>query len=142
METKANHTLRLLMEEIGSTIPDFKVGQIYITIKSLYPTYSAKNKNIVIDNKTITKPLACSKKSKEWFRKDKSILYDFFQEKTKGDFLKGVKEENNIAYCENISLKKEIKEKYYKDELIKITKDDILNNNVKLYKRNITKFFI
>lgn len=143
MESKATYTLRLLLEEIGQNLPDFKEGQVYETLKSVYPNVSEmkrENRNILVEGIMMTKPLAVSKKSKELFKKESSPLFDFFKNSTKGDFLKVVKVEEDKAYCENISIKEDVKNKFYKNELVKITKEDILNGNFKLFKRKVNKY--
>ena len=145
MESRANYTLRLLLEEMGDVIPSFKVGQIFETLKSIYPNTNdmrRENRNIIVEGVMMTKPLAVSRKSKELFRKEESPLYNFFKDSTRGDFLKVVKVDGDNAYCQNVSLKEDIANKYYKNELIKISKEDILNGNLKQFKRNVNKFFI
>lgn len=143
MESKATYTLRLLLEEIGQNLPDFKEGQVYETLKSVYPNVSEMkrdSRNILVEGIMMTKPLAVSRKSKELFRKENSPLCNFFKNSSKGDFLKVVKIEEDKAFCENISLKEDIRNNFYKNELVKITKEDILNGNFKLFKRNVNKY--
>lgn len=143
MESKANYTLRLLLDELGEGMPSFEEGQIYETMKSIYPNANEmkrEKRNILIEGVVMTKPLAVSKKSKELFIKEKSPLVAFFKDTTRGDFLKVVKVEGNNAYCKNISLNEKMRDKYYKDELVKITKEDLFNVVVKQFKRNVNKY--
>jgi hypothetical protein len=141
MENKASYTLRLLLEELGKNIPPFRVGQVFETIKSVYPTSEVKRskRNIIVEGVEITKPCAVGKKSKQLFLKDKSPFADFYSDFKHGDLLKIVKIENNTALCENISFKKEVKEKYYKDDLVKISKEDIINGVIRQVKRNVNR---
>ena len=141
MENKASYTLRLLLEELGKNIPPFRVGQVFETIKSVYPTSEVKRskRNIIVEGVELTKPSAVGKKSKLLFLKDKSPLADFYSEFKHGDFLKIIRIEKDIALCENISLKKEVKEKYYKDDLVRVSKEDIINGVIRQVKRNVNR---
>ncbi len=143
MESKATYTLRLLLEEMGEGMPSFETGQVFEVLKSIYPNTSEMkrdNRNILVEGVMMTKPLAVSKKAKDLFRKEKSPLFNFFKESLRGDFLKVIRVEEGCAYCENISLKEDIRNKYYKNEFVKITREDLLNNNIKQFKRNVNKF--
>jgi len=143
MEKRSVYTIKTLLEELKENLVTFKNGMIFETIKSIFPTTEVpKNKRIVEFNKiSFTKPLACNKKDKENYLKEDSPVANFFKENKRGDFLQVVEVKNEIAYCKNLSLKEEISKKYYKDELIKITYDDLISGNIKLYRRNIQKFF-
>lgn len=131
---RTNLTVGKLLEELKKNIPALKVGMFFETIKSIYPddTIDKKNKNIINENNVIfTKPYALSRKEKIEILKEKSPLDEFIKERKRGDYLKIVKKENNIYYCKNISIHEEIIEKYYKDELVKITEKDIIDGVVK-----------
>lgn len=125
-------TLRSILASVKKP---FAVGQIYETIKSLYPEYESKNKNITINNFTFTKPLASSYKSKKKYLKENSILKTFYTEYNKGDMLYIIEVKDDIAYCKNMSLNEEVKNLYYKDEIVKIKYEDIFFGNVKLLKQ-------
>jgi hypothetical protein len=142
MDERSNITLRLLLEEIKKDLPPFKVGMVFETIKSIYPPSSMKRweKNIIIEDVEITKPLAVSKKSKELFRKDRSVLSEFYADYKKGDLLKVVSIKEGKAFCENVSIKKEYKERYYNQQLVEITLEDIISGNIKQLKRNAIKY--
>lgn len=135
-------TLRLLLEEIRRDLPPFKVGALFETMKSIYPPSTMKraSKNIVIEGVELTKPLAVSKKAKELFRKDKSVLVEFYTDFKKGDLLKVVSIVSGNAVCENISIKKEYKEKYYNEQYVEISLEDVISGNVKQVKRNVGKY--
>lgn len=138
------HTLEKLLEEMKSVTPSFKVGQLFETLKSIYPDVRVprSKKNITYRDISFTKPLASNRKAKERFLKEESPLSDFFRNTTKGDFLKIVKVENKKAYCINLSLKEDIRESYYKDEYIVIDYMMIANGMIKPFKRkNIEKYF-
>lgn len=141
---KSNYTLNNLLEEIKSTIPAFKVGQIFETTKSIYPDVHTprSKKNITYKDVSFTKPLASNRKSKERFLKEESPLSDFFKNSSKGDFLQVVKVENKKAYCINLSLKESVREKFYKEEYVVLDYLAIINGLVKPFKRkNIEKYF-
>lgn len=142
MEERYSITLRLLLEEIKKDLPPFKVGMVFETMKSIYPPSTMKriDKNILIEGVEITKPLAVSKKSKELFRKDGSVLSKFYADFKKGDLLKVVSIKEGKAFCENVSIKKEYKERYYKEQFIEITLEDLVSGNVRQMKRNVGKY--
>ena len=141
MEEKTVLTLRLLLEEIKKDLPPFKIGLIFETMKSIYPSAAVKrsDKNILVEGIEITKPLAVSKKAKELFKKDKSVLADFYINFKKGDYLKIINVIDGSAICENISIKKEYKERYYNKQFVILTSEDIINGNVKQVKRGTKK---
>ena len=141
MEERSAITLRNLLEEIRKDLPPFKVGTVFETIKSIYPASTIKriDKNIFIEGVELTKPLAVSKKAKELFKKDKSVLVEFYIDFKKGDLLKIVEVVNGKAVCENMSIKKEYKNRFYKEQFIEITYEDVINGNVKQLKRNPNK---
>ena len=120
MEERSAITLRNLLEEIRKDLPPFKVGTVFETIKSIYPASTIKriDKNIFIEGVELTKPLAVSKKAKELFKKDKSVLVEFYIDFKKGDLLKIVEVVNGKAVCENMSIKKEYKNRFYKEQFI------------------------
>ena len=136
------YTIRTLLEEVKKTLPSFKEGQVFETLKPIYPTdkIPRTKKNIKIKNKVFTKPLAVDKKTKKNFIKQNSPLKKFFREFSRGDFLRVIKTDGTKAYCINESLKPSIRKKYYK-ELIEIDYNNLLNGDVKLYRRKLTKYF-
>lgn len=141
---RSKYTLNKLLEEIKATVPAFKVGQIFETTKSIYPDVRIprSKKNITYKDISFTKPLACDKKGKERFLKEESPLADFFKNTSKGDFLQVVKVENKKAYCVNLSLKEEVREKFYKDEYIVLDYLAVVDGTVKPFKRkSIEKYF-
>lgn len=143
MERRSTYTIKTLLEELKDNLVSFKKGMIFETVKSIFPTTEIpRNKrNIVVENISFTKPLACNKKDKENYIKENSPVSSFFKETKRGDFLEVVEIKNDIAYCRNLSLKEDILKKYYKNELIKISYDELINGSIKLYRRNIQKFF-
>lgn len=141
---RSMRTLESLLEEMKSTIPSFKVGQLFETLKSIYPDVKIprSRKNITYKGISFTKPLASNKKAKENYIKEESPLSDFFKNTSKGDFLQVVKIENKKAYCVNLSLKEDIRDNYYKEEYIAIDYMMIVNGTIKPFKRkNIEKYF-
>lgn len=122
-------------------MPEFKVGQFLETLKPIYPiTESRDQRNIRIDGKEITKPLAVDKKTKREFIKHDSPFKDFFKNKTKGDLLQIVEVKNGTAKCVNLSLNEEIKERFYKNKFVFVSYEDLITGTVKQVKRNIDKY--
>jgi len=143
MLEKSTYTIQTLLDELKNGLPKFKVGMIFETIQSIFPgsNVNRDKKNVVINGRESTKPLACNRKDKENYVKENSHFANFFKERTRGDFLKVIAIENNVAFCENLSLKENIKESFYENELVPITYDDLLNGLVRLYRRKVERFF-
>ena len=137
---QAATTLEKLLNEMSENIPIIKDGDIFETIKTLYPNHNIpKNeKNIMIEGVEMTYPIATSKKTKKVFIKEKSPLLEMFNELTRGDLLKVVSISKNKIICENISVKKEIQGNNIKN-IIVIDKLDILRGDYKLVQRGRTK---
>jgi hypothetical protein len=139
------YTLGALLEELRSQHPKFEVGQFFEVHKSIYPSniISSKNKNVLIEGKILTLPLACSQKAKRQFKKDKSPFLNFSKDNTRGDFLEIIEIDGNTAKCINRSLSEEIQQKYYISNDVKyinITFEDVLDNTVSRVYRGIKKF--
>lgn len=137
---QAATTLEKLLNEMSENIPIIKDGDIFETIKTLYPNHNIpKNeKNIMIEGVEMTYPIATSKKTKKVFIKEKSPLLEMFNELTRGDLLKVVSISKNKIICENISVKKEVQGNNIKN-IIVIDKLDILRGDYKLVQRGRTK---
>jgi len=142
VEDRSAYTLRTLLEELKQKIPQFEKGQIFETVKSIYPSseVAKEKKNIKLEGRTLTKPLALSRKDKSTLIKDQSDLVSFFKNLSRGDFLMVDEAEGNSAKCVNLSLNEEIIKKYYKDEKVTLTLEDLANGTVRLYRRKISKF--
>jgi len=142
MKDRARHTIKSLLEELKDNFPSFEVGQIFETLKSIYPDVSInkKNKTIFLNSKEFTKPMAVCRKDKSNMIKEGNKMVGFFRNLTKGDFLKIVELDDNNAKCINLSLRESVREKYYKEEFIKISFNDIANGNLRLVKRKIDKY--
>jgi len=142
---KEIYTLGKLLDEIKAQTPKFEKGQFFETLKSVYPSAKISNdvKNIIIEGKQVTIPLACSSKAKRQFKKDNSLFFEFSKDNSRGDFLEIVETDGYTAKCINRSIKDDIREKYYMEEDIKyitITFNDILDNTVKRVYRGIKNF--
>ncbi len=143
MGKRSLYTIQTLLDELKENLPAFKKGLIFETHKSIFPVAetSKEKRNITFREVSFTKPLACNKKDKEKYIKENSPAANLFQEVTRGDFLIIEKIENSVAYCKNLSLKEDIVQRFYKDELIPITHNDVVTCKVKIYRRKIAKFF-
>lgn len=142
MKKQSAYTIATLLEELREELPHFRKNQVFETLKSIYPndTISRDKKNIVYKGKLFTKPLAVSKKDKSVFLKEDSVIQKFFRSFSKGDFLRVMETDGKIAKCINESIKKEIVDRFYKEELITITLEDIANGTVKFFRRKIDKY--
>lgn len=143
MERRSTYTIQTLLEELKEGLPTLKEGMIFETHKSIFPSMDTpkENRNITYKELSFTKPLACNRKDKENYLKENSPAADFFKETSRGDFLRVEKIEDDIAYCLNLSLEESIKNEFYNKELVPITYNDIAAGKVKVYRRNIEKFF-
>lgn len=145
MEKRSVYTIQTLLEELKEKTPHFEINQIFETLKSIYPDseISKENKNIVLNEKEFTKPLALNHKDKSFLLKEESPMISFFKNFSKGDFLKVVKIDGKKAKCINISIKEKVKKKYYNDnetKYINLSFSNIANGEVKLMKRKIDKY--
>lgn len=142
METRSSYTIRSLLEELKKRYPKFEKGQIFETLKSIYPDSKIpkERKNIILETVAFTKPLALSRKDKSLLIKEESKMVGFFKNLSKGDFLKAVEVEDSVAKCINLSLTEEVAKKYYKDDKIPITINEIANGTVRIFKRKVNKY--
>jgi len=144
MERKSEHTIRTLLVELKEKFPSFEKNQIFETLKSIYPSdkISKTKRNITIDNRTFTKPLAVNRKDKTVMQKEDKSLAAFFKNVTRGDFLKVIETDGESAKCINLSLDENIKKKYYDDDEshVNITFEDLANGTVKPFRRKVDKY--
>ena len=132
MEERTVYTIKTLLEELKKTIPRFKKGQFFETLKSIYPdTDIPKNeKNISIDGISFTRPMASSRKDKRNYVKEHSPISKFFTDLKRGDILEILETNGYTAICRNVSLN-EIAKEYYKDEKIELTFNMIAEGFIK-----------
>lgn len=133
-------TLEKLLNEMSENIPLIKEGDIFETIKTLYPSYviSKKDKNIIIEGIEMTYPIASSKKTKKTFIREKSPLLEIYNELSRGDLLIVKSITNNRIICENISVREKVGDTKINNTFC-ITKLDILQGNYKLVQRGKKK---
>lgn len=129
-------TLEALLEEAKKEIGKVEKGQVYETLNSIYPGGDVlpSEKNVIINGVKMTLPLASSSKTKKEFRKKGDSFYDFFKEGIKGDYLLVEEISGDDIVCKNISITEGSMKDYYKYPSMKkivISKEDIINGNVK-----------
>lgn len=141
---RSTYTINTLLEELKERFPRFEKNQIFEIIKSVYPDSSIpKNKrNISFNGKIFTKPLAVSRRDKAVFIKENNKMTSFFKNLSRGDFIQVIETDGKTAKCVNLSLKEDVKQKYYNDEvsLIELTFEDIANGTVRPFKRKVDKY--
>jgi hypothetical protein len=141
---RSKHTINSLLEELKEKFPRFEQNQIFEIVKSVYPDSSIpKNKrNISFDGKVFTKPLAVSRRDKAVFIKENNNMTSFFKNLSRGDFIQVVETDGKSAKCVNLSLKEDVKLKYYNDNdsSIKLTFEDVANGTVRPFKRKVDKY--
>lgn len=142
MRKRVAHTIGTLLEELKKDIPNFRNGQIFEILKSIYPdTKIPKEKrNVTYNNISFTKPLACDRKTKAKYSKEKSPVADFFKDTTRGDFLKIVETNGYSAKCINLSLKDSIREKFYRNEIVEINFNMVARGDIKQFRRKVSKY--
>ena len=142
MEKRSIYTIQTLLEELKEKLPPFSKGMIFETLKPIYPSVKIprEKRNIVYKDVSCTKPLAVDRKSKNNFIKENSPLADFYKNVSRGDFLEIIDIDNKIAKCKNLSIKEEIIENFYKDEVIEISFDMIADGTLKQMKRKVDKY--
>jgi hypothetical protein len=142
MQKKSTHTINTLLEELKQKFPCFEKKQIFEILKSIYPDSSIprEKRNITYGERTFTKPLAVSRKDKARLIKEESDLISFFKNTSRGDFIQVIETDGKVAKCENLSLKEDIRKKYYSDSPITISFKDIANGTVKLFRRKVDKY--
>lgn len=133
-------TIKDLLEEAKKELPEFKEGQFFETLKPIYPVKEETDKNLMVNGKKITKPLAVDKKSKKEFNKYGSPFKDFFINRKKGDLLKIVEVNGEIAKCENLSINEEFKKKYYENHYVFISYKDLIEGTIKRVYKNIDRY--
>lgn len=146
MRERSEYTLQQLLDEVKQTIPSFQEGQIFETLKSIFPSTKIprEKRNITYKDISFTKPLASSRKAKENFIKEDSPVKNFFKNITKGDFLQVIETDGKVAKCINLSLKEDIREDFYsdKEDYILLDYSMIANGTVKHFKRKtVDKYF-
>jgi hypothetical protein len=141
-ENRSTYTFRTLLTELKERFPKFEEGQIFETLKSIYPDSNMpkEKRNIKLEEKVFTKPLALSRKDKSSLIKEESKMVGFFKNLSRGDFLKVEEVVGDSAKCINLSLKDDIVKRYYVGDKITLSLDEIANGTVRLCRRKINKF--
>ncbi len=143
-QKRSIYTINTLLEELKERFPRFEKDQVFEIIKSVYPDSSIpkENRNISFNGKVFTKPLAVSRRDKTILIKENSKMINFFKNLSRGDFIKVIETDGNIAKCVNLSLKEDVKNKYYNDNVsyVMLTFEDIANGTVRQFKRKVDKY--
>jgi len=136
----AKVNISLLLEELKDFY--FKEGQTFEVLRAIYP-HEPKINVVKYKKKYFTKPLGVDKKFKKNLIKEGDDLADFFKEKTKGDFIRvlSILDNGKKAVCENLSMHKEIKEEFYKDNFV-LESVYLRDGSLKLCKRSVSKYLV
>lgn len=129
-------TLEKLLNEAKERIGKIEKGQVYETMVSIYPkdNVPSSEKNVIVNDVKMTLPLASSSRAKREYNKSGCSLKEIFKEGAKGDYLLVEDVAGDDIICRNISISKDKYDTLYKYPSMKkvtITKDDIVNGNVK-----------
>ena len=130
--------ISVLLEELKDF--HFKEGQVFEILRDIYPSTPRVNV-IKYSNKYFTKPLGLCKKTKKTLLKEGDVIKDFFKESSRGDFIRviAISNDGKKATCENLSMKTEIKEAYYKDNFV-LENEYLRDGSLKICKRSINKY--
>jgi hypothetical protein len=141
-EKRSAYTLRTLLEELKERLPKFEKGQIFETLKSIYPDSNTpkEKKNIVLEGMTFTKPLALSRKDKASLIKEESLMVGFFKNLSRGDFLKVIEVNGSCAKCINVSLVESVVNRFYKEDRIMLSINELANGTARLFRRKVSKY--
>lgn len=125
------NSISKILNRLENQIPIIEEGDIIETIKTIYPSSNLpkSEKNIILEDIEITMPLASSKESKLFLKKDKSILLEVYKDLDRGDILIVKEVKPNKIIVENCSLKEEYKKDF------EIEKLDIIKGNFTVVKR-------
>jgi hypothetical protein len=137
-------TINTLLDELKERFPRFEKNQIFEIVKSVYPDSNIpkEKRNISFDGKVFTKPLAVSRRDKAVFIKEHNKMANFFKNLTRGDFIQVIETDGVTAKCVNLSLKEDVKQKYYNDDasIIMLAFEDVANGTVRPFKRKVDKY--
>jgi hypothetical protein len=143
-QKRSTYTINTLLEELKERFPRFEKNQIFEIVKSVYPDSSIpkEKRNISFNGKVFTKPLGVSRRDKSVLVKENDKMTSFFKNLSRGDFIQVVETDGQTAKCVNLSLKEDVKQKYYNDDVscITLTFEDVANGTVRQFKRKVDKY--
>lgn len=122
-------TINSILKKLTQQLPIIKENDLLETFKTIYHNKNNKIKNIIIENIEMSIPIVASKATKNFMKKDGSLLASIYNDMNSGDLLKVIKINGTKLYCENLSIKPE-----YRQEII-IDKLSILKEEYKLIER-------
>lgn len=124
-------TINKILQRLTKEIPFAEVGDILETQKTIFPNPSLprEEKDIIINSKEITPPLACSKSWKTLMIKDKADLCQIYKDFDRGDLLKVIDVKPGKVIVENISIDEEFRKQFEVDKI------EIAKKNLTLIKR-------
>lgn len=110
-------TINEILARLSKEVPLAEVGDILETQKTIFPSGSElrEDKNIIINSKEITPPLACSKKWKKLLLKEKSDLCEIYKDFDRGDLLKIKQVLPGKIIVENLSIDDEFRKDFEVD---------------------------
>ena len=126
---ESENTIKKIMNKMLKDIDIIKEGDYIETFQTIYSQDRAKD--IKLDGKNLTIPLACTKEWKKAFLKQKSPLCAIYKDLIRGDILvvKKVLPNSLKIVVENLSIKEEYRKEFT------ISKEDIVKKNFSLVKR-------
>lgn len=113
------NTINKILTRLSKETPLAEIGDLLETKKTLYPDANIKreDKNIIVDSKEMTVPLACSKEWKKTLIRDKAPLREIYLEFDRGDILVVKKILKNKVIVENISIEEEFRKDFAIDKI-------------------------
>lgn len=125
------NTINKILQRLNKEIPLAEVGDILETQRTIFPNSKTprEEKNIIINSKEVTPPLACSKSWKTLMLKDHADLCQIYKDFDRGDLLKIKEVVPGRIIVENLSIDKEFRKDFEIDTI------EIAKKNLTLIKR-------
>lgn len=113
------NTINKILTRLSKETPIAEVGDLLETKKTIYPDAKTKreDKNIIVDSKEMTVPLACSKEWKKTLVKEEAPLREIYLEFERGDILLVKEILNNKVIVENLSIEEEFRKRFAIDKI-------------------------
>lgn len=125
------NTINKILQRLSKEIPFAEEGDLLETQKTIFPDSKTprEEKNIIINSKEVTPPLACSKGWKTLMLKDKADLCQIYKDFDRGDILKVKDVLPGKVIVENLSIDEEFRKEFEIDTI------EIAKKNLTLIKR-------
>lgn len=127
----SRNSISKILNRLENKMPLVEEGDIIETIKTIYPSskIAKEERNIILEGVEMTMPLASSRESKMFLKREDSKLLNVFKDLDRGDILIVKEIHPNKIIVENCSLREEFRKDF------EIEKLDIIKGNFNVVKR-------